>query len=250
MNLITIKLLSALLILLVSIIAAWFPFKNRWQNKRFNFAAGEALAAGVFLGAGLIHMLGDAAKGFILAGYEYPVPFLLAGITFLLLLLLEHISLEFTKSDGLQSPTIAILAVVMLSIHSLLAGAALGVSYTLAQTLIVLFAILAHKWAASFALAVTINQSDIKLKTGIIYFCIFALMAPLGVLIGTDIIHRFIHYPIIEPIFDSLAAGTFIYIGTLHGLKRSVMVDRCCNFNEAVWVIVGFCLMAVVAIWV
>ncbi len=39
-------------------------------------------------------MLGDASSGFIAAGYQYPFTFLLAGLSFLLLLLLEYLANE------------------------------------------------------------------------------------------------------------------------------------------------------------
>ena len=46
------------------------------------FIIGEALASGVFLGAGLLHMLNDAAREFNELGYQYPLAYLLCGIVF------------------------------------------------------------------------------------------------------------------------------------------------------------------------
>ena len=45
------------------------------------------------------------------------------------------------------------------------------------------------------------------------------------------------------------SAGTFLYLGTLHGLSRAVMVQQCCNLKQYTFVIIGFSLMAIVAIW-
>ncbi len=248
-GLIHFKFLSAFLILLMTLIAAWLPFKRRLQSQQgYQFPVAEALACGVFLGAGLIHMLGDASTDFQKLGFHYPLAFLLAGSVFLFLLFLEHLSVDLQHHHE-KHEAIAVVAVVMLSIHSLLAGAALGLSGSLASGLLVLIAILAHKWAASFALAVQLNKSDLSVKSIVIYFIVFAVMAPLGVIAGGELSSPLNQYQVLKPIFNSLAAGTFLYIGTLHGLNRAVMVKHCCNLREYIWVIVGFLLMAVVAIW-
>ena len=87
------------------------------------------------------------------------------------------------------------------------------------------------------------------MRTGIFLFVIFALMLPLGVIFGSFSSEYLGNYPLIEPIFSGLAAGTFLYLGTLHGLERAVLVKDCCKLKTFSFVIVGFALMAVVAIW-
>lgn len=251
MDLVLFKTLAALMVLLLIIVAAWIPFKRRWSTPHgHHFPVGEALAAGVFLGAGLIHMLSHSAIEYDKLGYHYPTPFLLAGIVFLLLLFLEHVGMELKKDNKDENATIAILAVFMLSVHSLLAGTALGISHHFSSIFIILIAIVAHKWAESFSLAVVINKTSLSKKMRFTYFGIFALMTPLGIFAGAILESIFADYKLPEVVFDSMAAGTFIYIGTLHGLKRSVMIDRCCNLKEFLWVIIGFLLMAIVAIWI
>ena len=77
---------------------------------------------------------------------------------------------------------------------------------------------------------------------------LFAIMTPIGVLFGLFIQHVTQNSYSLA-VFNALAAGTFLYIGTLHGLSRAVMVQRCCNLREFMLVIVGFALMATVALW-
>jgi len=104
MTLLNFKLFAALLILAITIIAGLIPFLKKHVAKMpTDFPIGEAFACGVFLGAGLLHMLGDAANDFIQLGYHYPFAFLLAGAMFLALLLLEHVSQEFYQHRGEQS---------------------------------------------------------------------------------------------------------------------------------------------------
>lgn len=243
------KLFSLGLVLLLTVIAGLYPFvKKRQSQKNHDFPLAESLAVGVFLGAGLIHMLGDASQDFYQLGYQYPIAFLLSGATFLFFLLFEHIGRELYHHKGHHN-SFAIVAVIMLSVHSFLAGTALGITDTLSMTTIILLAILAHKWAASFALSVQINKSDFSLGMGTLLFGFFALMAPLGILFGTSAHEYLGHYPLIEPIFASLASGTFIYLGTLHGLERATLIKQCCNLKGFTLVILGFAIMAVVAIW-
>src|SRR4051812_31729197 len=110
MNLLHFKLLSAVLIFVMTILAGFIPFKRRSKSlEGHDFPIGEALACGVFLGAGLIHMLGDASQEFSGLGYHYPFAFLLAGCCFLFLLLLEHIGTELNHHRQANAPAIAIL---------------------------------------------------------------------------------------------------------------------------------------------
>ena len=246
----TVKIFSLCLILIVTIIAGLYPFiKKRAATKAVNFPIGESLAAGVFLGAGLLHMLGDASAAFNQLHFQYPIAFLLAGGTFLVLLLLEHIGVEIYHHRGSNSNAFAILAVLMLSFHSFLAGAALGLSNNFSMALIILLAIVAHKWAASFSIAVRITSSQLKLSHSIILFAFFALMVPSGILMGSAVNASLSLHPLLEPIFSSLAAGTFIYLGTLHGLEKATLIQQCCKLNRFFFVIMGFAIMAIVAIW-
>lgn len=163
MELTTIKLLFAMLILITTVLAGWYPFKKRLKTKQHHdFPLGEALASGVFLGAGLVHMLGDSTRAFFIMNYRYPLAFILAGYSFLFFLLLEHIGRELYNNQNQNSPLFAITAVIMLSFHSFLEGAALGLSDNISVVILILIAIIAHKWAASFSLAVHINKSSLK----------------------------------------------------------------------------------------
>ncbi len=213
------------------------------------YAIGEALASGIFLGAGLIHMLSEAANDFIRLDYEYPFAFLLTGITFLILLLFEHIGREVNERSGNNNLLFVALTIFILSIHSLLEGIALGSRDDMTLIIAIFIAILAHKWADSYSLAVQIRKNYLSAKHCWLIFIIFAFMTPLGIFIGHVINTDLDQSNILAPVFTSFAAGTFLYIGTLHGLNKAIMVERCCNLKDYIYVIIGFSIMALVGIW-
>ncbi|ABI47239.1 hypothetical protein [Synechococcus sp. CC9311] len=80
-------------------------------------------------------------------------------------------------------------------------------------------------------------------------FLIFVAMFPLGVLLGQSVSGASETHPLVEASISAVAAGTFLFFGTLHGLATSPMIVRCCNQREFVGAVAGFVVMAVVAIW-
>ena len=249
MNINNFQIYILLVILLVTVLAGVFPFlKKAITPKGFSFPIGEALANGIFLGAGLIHMLGNAASDFTELKVDYPFAFLISGLSVLFFLFLEHIGNSLSKTNKGNLAFIAIMSTVMLAIHSFFEGAALGISYEFSVALVIFIAIISHKWAASFALSICINKTNLRFSNRLILFTIFAIMTPIGILFG-QLVQSYFTNPYINPVFTSIAAGTFIYMGTLHGLERSILIKECCDTKQYSFVIIGFLIMALVAIW-
>jgi len=111
-------------------------------------------------------------------------------------------------------------------------------------------AIITHKWAESFALAIQLNKSSLSYKKSLLFFILFSIMTPLGIFLGWYFGHELPSHSLLEPVLIAASAGTFLYLGTLHGLDRCVMVERCCNLRDFSFVIIGFLLMAGVASYV
>ncbi len=246
----TLKLFFALSILAVILIAGWYPFKKRLSDAHVDFPVGETLATGVFLGAALLHMLPEANSMFLKMGYHYPFAYIITGIIFLLFLWFEHLGKEIYHHHDRTSPAFAILAWLMLSIHSLVLGTALGFSHEYPLVIMLFLAIITHKWAESFAIAVQLNKSSLRTSRSLVFFLVFALMTPLGIFIGYYFGQGVETGSLFDPIIVATSAGTFLYLGTLHGLERCVMVERCCNLRDFSFVIIGFLLMASVAAYV
>ncbi len=66
---------------------------------------GNAFAAGVFLAAGMVHMLPDADRVWNELGWEYPVAFALAGLAFTFMLLVEHVLLPEQAHEEVHAPS-------------------------------------------------------------------------------------------------------------------------------------------------
>jgi zinc transporter ZupT len=249
----SLNLFFAATALAIILIAGYFPFKKRFnQGGHTEFPIGETLATGVFLGAALLHMLPEAQANFLKLGYHYPFALLVAGIVFLLFLWFEHLGQELYHHHDTPTthPAFAVVAWVMLSIHSLVLGTALGLSQDNSMRIMLFLAIIAHKWAESFAIAVQLNKSTLSPALAITLFLSFAFMTPLGIGIGWYFGRDISTHSFIDPLMMAISAGTFLYLGTLHGLERCVMVQRCCNLRYFSFVIVGFLLMAAVAVYV
>ncbi|KAL0245339.1 hypothetical protein GEMRC1_009418 [Eukaryota sp. GEM-RC1] len=105
------------------------------------------------------------------------------------------------------------LLVVLLSIHSLLEGAAVG-SASGRSFYVILIAICAHKFFAALALGTSITRGGIPFGKHFILVAIFALSTPLGQFIGISF-SSFLKAraaAVSSAIFASLATGTFAWV--------------------------------------
>ncbi|MFT4058097.1 MAG: ZIP family metal transporter [Legionella sp.] len=247
----SLKIFFAFSIFIVILLAGWYPFKKRIKEEQhIDFPVGETLATGVFLGAALLHMLPEANALFKTMGYNYPFAFIITGAVFLIFLWFEHLGKELYHHKNAEHPAFALLAWGMLSIHSVMLGAALGLAHYNSIIIMLFLAIITHKWAESFAIAVQLNKSSMTTNQSLVFFLLFSMMTPLGIYFGWYFGHEVETNSVFDPVLMAASAGTFLYLGTLHGLERCVMVERCCNLRDFSFVIIGFLLMAAVAIYV
>ena len=108
---------------------------------------------------------------------------------------------------GLLEPIIVLCAI---GFHGLFAGISIGIGENLNDTLIIIIAILAHKWAAALSLGVTFVKLFVPSKQFYILMIIFALITPVGTVIG--LIVKQSSNELVEAIFLSVSSGTFFYL--------------------------------------
>lgn len=253
MSLIFYKSLAGLFIFIISLIAVIYPIRARvYPSHNHILELGDAFASGIFLGAGLFHMLPDAISSFseLLPDIHYPIAESFCAGGFLLLLFLERLS-NFAATKNAHSHSLPYMLAFILVIHSLIEGAALGVNTTLAAATIIFVAIIAHKSSESFALAVILNRSHLTLKSVMTIILFFSLMTPLGIFLGstlTSMLHTQ-SGSLMTAIFNAFAAGTFLYMSTLHHINHHHRENDAEGMSEFVVLVIGLVVMAVIAKW-
>lgn len=246
---------SLITILLVTFSGGYYPLFRQEKAKEPNgFPLGEAFTAGVFLALALTLMY-PSAYGLLNKAFpnsNYPIVSIITVAAFLFLLGLEQITKHINKSrvtiqDDLSSPSIPIIMTVMIAIPSFFLGAALGVSET-AAAVFIWIAIMAHKSSAAFALALKMVRSGLKKNQTFIIFSLFALSTPIGIIVGEDIHRLFSPHTMvmIKGTMLSLAAGTFLYMATLHELEHAPLISNCGNRKGFLVMIGGFAITGLV----
>ncbi|MDA2918789.1 ZIP family metal transporter [Desulfobacterota bacterium AH_259_B03_O07] len=255
MDIIHFKIIMVVVIIVVGLSGGLLPLRFALSEKnRLFFSVGNSFAGGVFLGAGLLHMLPDGLE--LLGGIsEYPLAFLLAGLSLAVLLFLEKVVFiqhELHDLDKVESsPSIyPYLLALVLSIHSFIAGVALGIETTLLATVVIFIAIIAHKGAASFALGISMRKADFIKSLHFKVITLFTIMTPAGIILGSVLSNIFSNTisKELEGIFDSLAAGTFLYVAVLDIIEEEFSIPGN-EWLKFVSIIVGFLLMALLAVW-
>ena len=210
------------------------------------FAHANSFARGIFLGAGFIHLLPDAVSS-LSRPTNYPILYALCAFTIIILLFIEQGAARYLKHQNKHTTWLPYLLMILLSFHSLIAGAALGLENNYAHLLILFVAIIAHKGAAAFALGLNMNAHHVSLKNRQRLMLLFACMTPFGLLIGQELIQHTTHHTILIPFFDAITAGTFIYIATLDRINPKV--ENMTTLTNLFSLLVGFLLMAIIAVF-
>jgi len=255
MTILEFKLIAVAVIFLVGISSGLFPL--RFAVSKMNqliFSIGNSLAGGIFLGAGLLHLLPDGIE-FLSDVSDYPLALLFAAGSLGILLFLEKVifiesDMRNMESIGSSSAFEPYLLALILSIHSFIAGAALGIEKTILGSAVLFIAIIAHKSGAAFALGISMIRSGVLKRRHIKVILLFSIMTPLGIFLGSVLNSAFGSSTgrVLEGVFDSLAAGTFIYVAVLDIIEEefSIPGNELLKFFS---IITGLGLMALLAIW-
>lgn len=255
MTVLEFKILAVIVIFAIGVSSGLFPLRFAVsKSEELLFSIGNSLAGGIFLGAALLHLLPDGIEH--LSGVsDYPLAMLLAAASLGILLFLEKVI--FIDSDahnlenlGKKSAFEPYLLALILSIHSFIAGAALGIEKTILASAVLFVAIIAHKGGAAFALGISMIRGGVIKRRHIKVILLFSIMTPLGIFLGSALSRSFGSSTgqILEGVFDSLAAGTFLYVAVLDIIEEefSIPGNELLKFLS---IIAGLSLMAILAIW-
>lgn len=251
MHLITFKIVAATTIFLLTVIFGLLPSRIA-KTKAHWLHLGDSFAGGVFLSAALLHLLPDANNQFreiLSQDNSYPFAYLICIAAFICLLIMERGISAYDKSRKVKNKNLSsFLLVLLLSIHSLAEGAAIGASNNLIETSMIFFAVIAHKGSESFALAVNLHRHLISITNIKKIILFFSLITPLGIFIASLVTYLLQtgSGSLLNAILNAITAGTFLYLGTEHILECDQPFE---HHNEILALIVGIAMMAVIAIW-
>jgi zinc transporter 1/2/3 len=258
-----IKLVLLLALFVTALLCGALPLRGRGNAPRL-LEWGNAFAAGVFLGAGFVHMLPDATAAWARLGWHYPIGELLAAAAIVFMLLFEHVLPPEDAHHAMHAPSVhrfgehdapmpspAVYATLTaLGVHALLEGLALGAQRELRGALVIFAAILAHKSMEGFALGVSLARGAVAGSRATSLLALFAAATPVGIVAGATV--DALSGPTglaCEAAFLSLAAGTFAYVATLDILREEFHAPTG-RLAKWLWVVAGAGVMALLALWV
>jgi len=247
-NLAFYQTIAALLIFAISTVTAYVLLRKKQSiSPSERSQVGEAFASGVFLGTALFHLLPDAMRQFggIYGFTSYPLAEVICAAAFLVMLFLERLSIAAPHINTRQS--IPYILTFILCFHALIEGAALGIGVTLSEMMMLLIAIIAHKASESYALCIALLRGQLSRTRIIAIIGVFALMTPIGIACGSML--QSDNNALTAAWFNAFAAGTFLYISTLHHVHFHEHAEDKQGIVEFFSLALGVGVMGVVAIW-
>ena len=256
-TLVEIKIGAAVAIFLAGIIGGLVAVRlTRSETAAAMTALANTLAGGVFLGAALMHMLPDAREKFesLAMAAGYPLFTFGAAAGFLFVLMLDKVAVPAGPRVGAElagrASIYPYVLMLTLSIHSVITGIALGLEDHPVSAAAIILAVLAHKLTAAMALAISFEREGAPKRRARNLLWMFYLMTPLGVVLGTwwSTLLEGAEEALLEGIFDSLAAGTFLYIAIVDILAEEFAAGQR-RWPLFITTTSGFAIMALVAVW-
>lgn len=251
MSLITFKILAAIFIFIIAVLAGLLSSQIHHFHKDSRHYS-DSITNGIFLGAAIFHMLPDAQHSFSALGYNhFPYAIFLCFTGFILLQFIKFLTLYIHKQAH-NMKIDATMILIVLSLHSIIEGAALGVNTIITNAFVIFIAIVAHKSCDSFALATTLRRYHIFPNHTLLAIIIFALTTPFGIAIASATMGILSSREgvLVEAYLNALAAGTFIYIGASDVLKEQFTTQKLSiKVKEYLLLILGMGLMGLIAIW-
>ncbi|XP_074709155.1 zinc transporter ZIP1 [Strix uralensis] len=138
------------------------------------------------------------------------------------------------------------LLVLALALHAVLEGLALGLQEAEGAVLRVCLALLLHKCAVAFSLALKLLRGRLRPRAVAACLLLFAMMSPLGVGLGTAVAAGAgPRQRLCRGVLEGLAAGTFLYITFLEILPQELGVPQH-RIPKVILLLAGFALVTAI----
>ncbi|XP_042640521.1 zinc transporter ZIP1 [Tyto alba] len=237
----------------------------------------SCFAGGVFLATCLLDLLPDylasisAALEGLRITLQFPLPEFILAMGFFLVLVLEQVALAQREPSSVPEETRALLPtgsiqtplpqspvpsargairagllVLALALHAVLEGLALGLQEAEGAVLRVCLALLLHKCAVAFSLALKLLRGRLRPPAVVACLVLFAMMSPLGVGLGTAVAAGAgPRQRLCRGVLEGLAAGTFLYITFLEILPQELGVPQH-RVPKVILLLAGFALVTAI----
>ncbi|XP_030329993.1 zinc transporter ZIP1 [Strigops habroptila] len=239
----------------------------------------SCFAGGVFLGTCLLDLLPDylSSIGAALEGLrvtlQFPLAEFILAMGFFLVLVLEQIALaqrdpapvadesrSLLPSASIQSPAAAAAAgpggargavrsaalVLALALHAVLEGLALGLQEAQGAVLRLCLALLLHKGAVAFSLALKLLRGGLRPPAVAASLVLFSVMSPSGVAIGAAVAAGAgPRQRLCRGVLEGLATGTFLYVTFLEILPQELGAPRH-RVPKVILLLAGFALVTAI----
>ncbi|KAH0787856.1 ZIP Zinc transporter family protein [Histomonas meleagridis] len=232
----------------------------------------ESMACGVFLGAGLTHLLNDAFEEFGKLNYiRYPVAPAVTIISFFLLTIVEFFSFSEHDARALRNKALnmnqkknlfsednceedesdedsniskelkktfkkmagaTISLYVIMAIHSIVEGIALGIMTKRSSLIAIFCAIVGHKPVEAFSLSLILLKDNPSKIIFWVLVCLYSLCSPIGI-IAAHFLGSHSGYLALG-LIASFSAGTFLFVAC-HEWTEMLSQKSIINCCEKIW---------------
>lgn len=148
-----------------------------------------------------------------------------------------------------QSATLPLVLALLFSVHSFIAGLALGIQSSQTSTAVsILIAILGHKLVEALSLASSFVREGVRLSTSVSVLATYCLMTPLGIVAGASVLELGTEATAAEALISGFAAGSFVFLAA-HELTTHASTSELSKTVRTLLALGGMGCMAVLAIW-
>lgn len=168
----------------------------------------------------------------------------------------DHVPSGVRLTSAVEGPgastTMPLLLAVLFSVHSFIAGLALGVQSKFGSSaLAILIAILGHKFVEALALASCFVKEGLGPTTALPALAVYCTMTPAGVLVGAFLVGADLGptATAIEALVSGFGAGSFVNLGG-HQLAHSRPESVVSKQQRALLALAGFSSMALLSLYI
>ena len=147
--------------------------------------------------------------------------------------------------------TLPLVLALLFSVHSFIAGLALGIQSQLGSSAIaILIAILGHKLVEALSLASSFVKEGVTFRTSLSVLLTYSCMTPLGVAVGAAVVRLGHRWTLLEADVSGFAAGSFVFLAARELTSASPASSFGGPRLRAALALAGMGCMAVLSLWV